>query len=159
MTISHHKVVTIDYTLKNAQGEVLDSSEGEEPLVYLHGAENIVVGLERELEGKAVGDSLNTIVSPEDGYGVRNEELVAAVPREMFESDMEIEVGMNFQAETDQGVQVVNIVATNDEEVTVDGNHPLADEALHFDVTVRAIREATAEELEHGHVHSAGCDH
>jgi len=159
MTISHHKVVTIDYTLKNAQGEVLDSSEGEEPLVYLHGAENIVVGLERELEGKAVGDSLNTIVSPEDGYGVRNEELVAAVPREMFESDMEIEVGMNFQAETDQGVQVVNIVATNDEEVTVDGNHPLADEALHFDVTVRAIREATAEELEHGYVHSAGCDH
>jgi len=159
MTISHHKVVTIDYTLKNAQGEVLDSSEGQEPLVYLHGAENIVVGLERELEGKAIGDSLNTIVSPEDGYGVRNEELIAAVPRELFESDMDIEVGMSFQAETDQGVQVVNIVAVNDEEVTVDGNHPLADEALHFDVTVRAIREATAEELEHGHVHSAGCNH
>jgi len=159
MTISHHKVVTIDYTLKNAQGEVLDSSEGQEPLVYLHGAENIVAGLERELEGKAVGDSLDTVVSPEDGYGVRNEELIAAVPREMFESDMAIEVGMSFQAETDQGVQVVNVVAVNDEEVTVDGNHPLADEALHFDVTVRDIREATAEELEHGHVHSAGCNH
>jgi len=159
MTISHHKVVTIDYTLKNAQGEVLDSSEGQEPLVYLHGAENIVVGLERELEGKSVGESLSTVVSPEDGYGVRNEELIAAVPRELFESDMDIEVGMSFQAETDQGVQVVNIVAVNDEEVTVDGNHPLADEALHFDVTVRDIREATAEELEHGHVHSAGCNH
>jgi len=159
MTISHHKVVTIDYTLKNAQGEVLDSSEGQDPLVYLHGAENIVVGLERELEGKSVGESLSTVVSPEDGYGVRNEELIAAVPRELFESDMDIEVGMSFQAETDQGVQVVNIVAVNDEEVTVDGNHPLADEALHFDVTVRDIREATAEELEHGHVHSAGCNH
>jgi len=159
MTISQDKVVTIDYTLKNTQGEVLDSSEGQEPLVYLHGAENIVVGLERELNGKSVGDSLNTSVSPEDGYGVRNEELIAAVPREMFESDMDIEVGMSFQAETDQGVQVVNIVALNDEEVTVDGNHPLADETLHFDVTVRDIREATAEELEHGHVHSAGCDH
>jgi len=159
MTISHHKVVTIDYTLKNAQGDVLDSSEGQEPLVYLQGAENIVAGLERELEGKSVGDALNAVVSPEDGYGVRNEEMVAAVPREMFESDMDIEVGMSFQAETDQGVQVVNIVAVNDEEVTVDGNHPLADEVLHFDVTVRAIREATAEELEHGHVHSAGCDH
>lgn len=159
MTISHHKVVTIDYTLKNAQGDVLDSSEGQEPLVYLQGAENIVAGLERELEGKSVGDALNTVVSPEDGYGVRNEEMVAAVPREMFESDMDIEVGMSFQAETDQGVQVVNVVAVNDEEVTVDGNHPLADEVLHFDVTVRAIREATAEELEHGHVHSAGCDH
>ena len=159
MTISHHKVVTIDYTLKNAQGEVLDSSEGQEPLVYLHGAENIVVGLERELDGKVVGDSLNAIVSPKDGYGVRDEELVAAVPRDMFESDMDIEVGMSFQAETDQGVQVVNIVAVNDEEVTVDGNHPLADEVLHFDVTVRDVREATAEELEHGHVHSAGCNH
>jgi FKBP-type peptidyl-prolyl cis-trans isomerase SlyD len=159
MTISHHKVVTIDYTLKNAQGEVLDSSEGQDPLVYLHGAENIVVGLERELEGKTVGDSLKTVVSPEDGYGVRNEEMVAAVPRDMFESDMDIEVGMSFQAETDQGVQVVNIVAVNDEEVTVDGNHPLADEVLHFDVTVRAIREATADELEHGHVHSEGCNH
>jgi len=159
MTISHHKVVTIDYTLKNAQGEVLDSSEGQDPLVYLHGAENIVVGLERELEGKTVGDSLKTVVSPEDGYGVRNEEMVAAVPSEMFESDMDIEVGMSFQAETDQGVQVVNIVAVNDEEVTVDGNHPLADEVLHFDVTVRAIREATSDELEHGHVHSASCEH
>ena len=137
----------------------MDSSEGQEPLVYLHGPENIVVGLERELEGKTVGDSLKAVVSPKDGYGVRNEEMVAAVPRDMFESDMDIEVGMSFQAETDQGVQVVNIVAVNDEEVTVDGNHPLADEVLHFDVTVRAIREATADELEHGHVHSEGCNH
>ena len=159
MTISQHKVVSIDYTLKNAQGEILDSSEGQEPLVYLHGAENIVPGLERELEGRAVGDSVHAVVSPEDGYGVRNEELIAAVPREMFESDMAIEVGMSFQAETEQGIQIVNVVAVNDQEITVDGNHPLAGETLHFDVTVRGIREATAEELEHGHVHSGACEH
>jgi len=159
MTISQDKVVTIDYTLKNAKGDVLDSSEGQEPLIYLHGAENIVPGLERELEGKTIGDALQAVVAPADGYGVRNDELVGAVPREMFESDMELEVGMSFQAETDQGVQVVNIVALTDEEVTVDGNHPLAGETLHFDVTVCAVRDATAEELEHGHVHSAGCQH
>ncbi|MDX8398166.1 MAG: peptidylprolyl isomerase [Mariprofundaceae bacterium] len=159
MTISHHKVVTIDYTLKNSEGEVLDSSEGQEPLVYLHGAENIVPGLERELEGKSVGDSISAIVSPEDGYGVHNEELIGAVPRDMFESDMDIEVGMSFQAETDQGIQVVNVMAMTDEEVTVDGNHPLAGEALHFDVKVCQIREATAEELEHGHIHNADCSH
>jgi len=159
MTIAHQKVVTIDYTLKNDKGETLDSSEGQEPLVYLHGADNIVVGLERELEGKSAGDAVNTVVSAEDGYGVRNDELIGVVPREMFESDMPIEVGMSFQAETDQGIQVVNIVAVNDTEVTVDGNHPLAGEALHFDVKVLNVRAATDEELEHGHVHSAGCEH
>ena len=159
MTISHHKVVTIDYTLKNAQGEVLDTSEGQEPLVYLHGAENIVQGLERELESKKVGDTLSTVVSPEDGYGVRNDELIGAVPREMFEADMPIEVGMSFQAETEQGIQVVTVVDVNDKEVTVDGNHPLAGEHLHFDVKVVAIRDASEEELEHGHVHTASCHH
>jgi len=159
MTISHHKVVTIDYTLKNAQGEVLDTSEGQEPLVYLHGAENIVQGLERELESKKVGDTLSTVVSPEDGYGVRNDELIGAVPREMFEADMPIEVGMSFQAETEQGIQVVTVVDVNDKEVTVDGNHPLAGEHLHFDVKVVAIRDASEEELEHGHVHTESCHH
>jgi len=159
MTVAHHKVVTIDYTLKNAKGETLDTSEGQEPLVYLHGADNIVVGLERELEGKKVGDTVNTVVSAEDGYGERDDELVGVVPREMFESDMPIEVGMSFEAETDQGIQVVNVVDLNDAEVTVDGNHPLAGQELHFDVKVLNIRAATDEELEHGHVHSEGCDH
>lgn len=159
MTITQDKVVLIDYTLKNSQGEMIDSSEGAEPLVYLHGAENIVPGLERELEGKKSGDSLNVVVKPEDGYGIHNEALIGAVPRDMFESDMDIEVGMSFQAETDQGIQMVSIVGLNDEEVTVDGNHPLAGETLHFDVTVCEVRDATEEELEHGHVHSEGCDH
>jgi len=159
MTITQDKVVLIDYTLKNSDGETIDSSEGDVPLAYLHGAENIVTGLERELEGKKVGDSLNVVVKPEDGYGIHNEELIGAVPRDMFESDMDIEVGMSFQAETDQGVQMVSVVGLSDEEVTVDGNHPLAGETLHFDVTVCEVRDATKEELEHGHVHSEGCDH
>jgi len=159
MTITQDKVVLIDYTLKNAEGEVIDSSEGAAPLAYLHGAENIVQGLERELEGKKEGDSLSVVVKPEDGYGVHNEELIGAVPREMFESDMDIEVGMTFQAETDQGVQMVRVVGLSDEEVTVDGNHPLAGETLHFDVTVCEVRDASEEELEHGHVHGEGCDH
>ncbi|MDQ6994306.1 MAG: peptidylprolyl isomerase [Mariprofundaceae bacterium] len=159
MTIIQDKVVLIDYTLKNAEGKVIDSSEGGAPLAYLHGSENIVAGLERELEGKKVGDNIKVVVTPEDGYGVHNEALIGAVPREMFESDMDIEVGMTFQAETDQGVQMVSVVGLTDKEVTVDGNHPLAGETLHFDVTVSDIRDATEEELEHGHVHSEGCDH
>lgn len=159
MTIAQDKVVGIDYTLKNSKGEVLDSSQGEAPLVYLHGAENIVQGLERALQGKKVGDSLSVVVTPEEGYGVRNDDLVGVVPREMFESDIDIEVGMTFQAETDQGVQMVSIVGLTDEEVTVDGNHPLAGEDLHFEVTVCDIRDASAEELEHGHVHGEGGHH
>jgi len=159
MTIAQDKVVLIDYTLKNSKGEVLDSSEGEAPLAYLHGAENIVPGLERELLGKKVGDSLSVVVTPEDGYGVRNDDLIGAIEREMFEADMEIEVGMTFQAETEQDVQIVTVVGLTDKEVTVDGNHPLAGEALHFDVNVCEIRDATAEELEHGHVHGEGGHH
>jgi len=159
MTITQNKVALIDYTLKNGDGEVLDSSEGQEPLAYLHGAENLVPGLEQALEGKTTGDTLSVVVTPEEGYGVRNEELIGSVPREMFEADMPIEAGMTFQAETDQGIQVVRVVSLTDEEVMVDSNHPLAGETLHFDVTVTEVRDATAEELEHGHVHSEGCHH
>jgi len=159
MTVSHDKVVLIDYTLKNSKGETLDSSEGQEPLAYLHGAENIVIGLERELSGKKVGDRIQTVVQPEEGYGLRDDELIGVIPREMFESDMGIEVGMTFEAETDQGVQIVNVIALSDDEVTVDGNHPLAGETLHFDVIIRHIRDANEEELEHGHVHGESCDH
>ena len=159
MTITQDKVASIEYTLKNDAGEVLDTSEGQEPLVYLHGAENIVPGLEEALEGKTVGDAISVTVSPEQGYGERNEELIGVVPRAMFESEMPIEVGMTFQAETDQGIQVVTVAGLTDDEVTVDGNNPLAGETLHFDVKVTEVRDATAEELEHGHVHSAGCHH
>lgn len=159
MKIAKNTVVTFDYTLTNDAGEVLDTSEGNAPLDYLHGADNIVPGLEKELEGKGVGDQLQVSVSPEEGYGARDEELIQAVPREMFQGVDELEVGMQFQAESSHGVHVVRIASIEGDEITVDANHPLAGETLHFDVTVRGVREATDEEIEHGHVHAEGHCH
>ena len=142
------------YNLKDAQGEQLDSSEGQEPLVYLQGAGNIIVGLEEQLLGKAVGDSVNAVVSAEKGYGEPLEALVQTVPKEAFGDEIDnVEVGMRFQAETEQGPVPVVVTAVDDKTVTVDGNHPLAGKELHFDVTITDIREASAEEIEHGHVH------
>jgi FKBP-type peptidyl-prolyl cis-trans isomerase SlyD len=160
MQISANMVVSIDYTLTDDQGAVIDSSEGREPLAYIQGIGNIIPGLENALEGKAQGDSLKVSIAPEDGYGERSDELTQAVPKQMFEGNDEIQVGMQFQTMTDNGPQVVTVVDIDDENVTVDGNHPLAGENLNFDVTIVDIREATAEELEHGHVHGPeGHDH
>lgn len=160
MQIAKNRVAFIDYTLTNNDGEVIDSSAGGEPLAYLHGAQNIIPGLENALEGKAVGDQLQVKVSPEEGYGERNDQMVQAVPRELLANIENVEVGMQLQAETDAGIQVVTVAAVDDETITVDGNHPLAGQELNFDVTVRDIRDATEEELEHGHVHSPdGCGH
>ncbi len=159
MQIAKDKVVYIDYTLTNDAGEVLDTSEGREPLAYLHGAQNIIPGLERELEGHGKGDSLNVTVEPADGYGEYSEQLTQVVPRSMFEGVDEIEVGMQFQAETPGGVQVIRIAAVDGENITIDGNHPLAGQRLNFAVTVTDVRDATAEELQHGHVHGPGGHH
>lgn len=159
MQIAKDKVVYIDYTLTNDAGEVLDSSEGHEPLAYLHGAQNIIPGLERELAGHSKGDSLQVSIEPADGYGEYNKELTQVVPSSMFEGVDQIEVGMQFQAETPAGVQIIRIAAVDGDNITIDGNHPLAGERLHFDVTVADVRDATAEELEHGHVHGPGGHH
>ncbi len=160
MQISANMVVSIDYTLTDDQGAVIDSSEGRGPLAYIQGIGNIIPGLENALEGKAQGDSLKVSIAPQDGYGERNDELTQAVPKQMFEGNDEIQVGMQFQTMTESGPQVVTVVEIDDENVTVDGNHPLAGENLNFDVTIVDIREATAEELEHGHVHGPeGHDH
>ena len=156
MQISANMVVSIDYTLTDDQGTVIDSSEGRGPLAYIQGIGNIIPGLERALEGKAKGDSLKVSVAPEDGYGERSDDLTQAVPKQMFEGAEEIQVGMQFQTMSEHGPQVVTVVAIDDEHVTVDANHPLAGENLNFDVTVVDIREASAEELEHGHVHGPG---
>ena len=153
MQISANMVVAIDYTLTNDKGEVIDSSEGREPLAYIQGIGNIIPGLENALAGKAQGDSLKVSVTPEEGYGERSDDLAQAVPKEMFEGADEMQVGMQFQTMTESGPQIVTVVSIDDEHVTVDGNHPLAGENLHFDVTIVDIREASAEELEHGHVH------
>jgi FKBP-type peptidyl-prolyl cis-trans isomerase SlyD len=149
------RVVTIHYTLTNNAGEELDSSRGEgrEPLTYLEGAQNIIGGLESALNGKNPGDQAKVSVEPADGYGEVNEELVQPVPRSAFEGVESIEPGMQFQAQTPGGPQVVRVVEVNDETVTIDANHPLAGETLHFDVEVIDAREATEEEQEHGHAH------
>ncbi|MGO1461050.1 MAG: FKBP-type peptidyl-prolyl cis-trans isomerase [Marinobacter sp.] len=149
------RVVTINYTLTNNQGEELDSSRGEgrEPLAYLEGAQNIIGGLESALTEKTVGDQVKVSVEPAEGYGEVNEELVQPVPRTAFEGVDSIEPGMQFQAQTPGGPQVVRVVEVNEETVTIDANHPLAGETLHFDVEVLEARDATDEEQEHGHAH------
>lgn len=155
--IKQNSVVTMHYELKNADGEVLDSSKDQEPLVYLHGANNIIIGLEEQLEGKAAGDNLGVVVAPEKGYGMPVEALVQTVPLEAFGDEVDkVEVGMRFQAETEQGPVPVVVTAMDDVNVTVDGNHPLAGQELHFQVSVAEVRDASAEEIEHGHAHGPG---
>jgi len=159
MQISKDKVVAIHYTLKNDAGKVIDSSEGGEPLVYLHGAQNIIVGLEKALEGKVSDDALQVSIDPAEAYGEHNKELTQVVPKSMFEGVEKIEAGMEFQAQTEQGVEVIRIAAVDGDDITIDGNHPLAGERLHFEVVVAEVREASEDELKHGHVHTSTCQH
>lgn len=156
MRIAENLVASFHYTLKNDAGDVLDSSSGREPLAYLHGAGNIVEGLERAMEGRGAGESFSVSVSPELGYGVHHEQLTQQVPRAAFQGVDELEVGMQFQASGDQGVMSVRITAIDGDQVTVDGNHPLAGETLHFDIEITEVREASDEERAHGHVHGPG---
>lgn len=156
MQVADKTVVNIHYTLKDDAGSVLDSSEGQESLAFLCGAQNIVVGLENALLGKSVGDKLEVSVSPEEGYGEKQDEMVQEVPRDNFQGIDTIEVGMEFMAQAPWGQQAVKVIAVADEFVTVDGNHPLAGKTLNFDVEVVGVRAATEEELEHGHSHGEG---
>lgn len=155
MQISKHKVAAIHYTLRDDAGTILDSSEGRDPLYYLHGKGNLIPGMEDGLEGKVKGDKAKIDVAPEKGYGVRNPELIQEVPKQAF-GGQPVEVGMQFQ--TNQG-ELITVTNVGPDTVTVDGNHPLADQNLHFDVEVVDVRDATAEELAHGHVHGPGGHH
>ena len=157
MLIGDKKVVRIDYTLKDAEGQVLDSSEGGEPLSYLHGAQQIVPGLERELTGLSVGQSKDVVVAPEDGYGQRDPEGIFGVPRAAFPAEAHLSVGDTFVGEDDTGAQVpVRVVEVKDDMIMVDANHPLAGVTLYFHVDVREVRDATSEELAHAHAHGQG---
>ena len=157
MTITENSAVSFHYRLTDNQGQEIDSSAGQDPLAYLHGAGNIIPGLEKALEGKSVGDQMVVEVSAEEGYGPVQKELIQEVPRSSFQGVDSIEVGMQFEAQTGQGGAVpVTVTLVTDETVTVDGNHPLAGKDLNFDVTIADVREATAEELEHGHIHGPG---
>ncbi len=159
MEVQNNMVVGMHYTLKNDSGDIIDSSEGQAPLMFLQGGGNIIKGLENALVGSKAGDSLNVVIEPQDAYGEFNEELVQQVPRAAFQGVETLEVGMRFQAQTDDGQIPVRIAAIEGDNVTVDANHDLAGERLHFDVTIDSVREATDEELEHGHVHGEGGHH
>jgi FKBP-type peptidyl-prolyl cis-trans isomerase SlyD len=160
MLIAANKAVSIDYTLTNDAGEVIDSSAGGAPLVYLHGAGNIIPGLEKALEGKQVGDELTVAIEPEDAYGEYSAELVSTLSRSMFEGVDELEVGMQFHASAPDGqMQIVTIRDIDGDDVTVDGNHPLAGQRLNFQVKVVDVRDASQEEIAHGHIHGEGGHH
>ena len=159
MPIAQDSVVTIHYTLKDDAGEVIDSSVTAEPLAYLHGHGNLVPGLERELEGKQAGDKLNVQVSAADGYGEFNKELVQRVPRRALQGISNLRVGLRLQAQTPEGPRPVVITNITGDMVTIDGNHPLAGKALNFEIEITDVREATEEELSHGHVHGPGDHH
>ncbi|WP_397454754.1 peptidylprolyl isomerase [Pseudomonas versuta] len=157
MTIAANKAVSIEYTLTNDDGDVIDSSTGGAPLVYLQGAGNIIPGLEKALEGKAVGEELTVTVEPEDAYGEYSAELVSTLSATMFEGVDQLEVGMQFHASAPDGqMQIVTIRDLDGDDVTVDGNHPLAGQRLTFKVKVVAVRDASEEEVAHGHVHGEG---
>ena len=158
MQIADLTVVTIDYTLTNEDGEEIDTSRGGEPLTYLHGAGNIIPGLERALAGHSSGDELSVTVPAEDAYGLPDEDLVQKLPRGNFPPG-DITVGTQFRADGPGGPQVVTVVAVDDSSVTIDANHPLAGMALTFAVTVRDVRASTDEERKHGHVHGQGGAH
>ncbi|HXH04703.1 MAG TPA: peptidylprolyl isomerase [Candidatus Competibacteraceae bacterium] len=152
-------VVSMHYTLTDDQGEVIDSSRGGEPFAYLHGHGNIISGLEQALEGAEAGFHEQITVAPEDGYGEYLQQAVFEVPRDQFPQGEDIEVGMRVHGEGPQGVMAFTVVGLTEYGVILDGNHPLAGKTLHFDVEVLEVRQATRQELAHGHVHAGGHDH
>jgi len=159
MQIEKHRVVTLAYTLKDDDDRIIDQSD-DGSFCYLHGASNIIPGLENALTGKVAGDELSVSIPPEEGYGAHDVEKTQAVPREMFPAEEEIVPGMQFHAQGPDGHQlVVTVVKVDDDRVTVDGNHPLAGVQLNFDVKVLEVRAATGEEITHGHVHGPGGHH
>ena len=159
MQVAEKMAVSIHYTLTNDDGEVLDSSIGDEALIFLQGSGNIISGLENAMVGKVVGDKFNVRIAPEDAYGELMEDMIQVISRDMFEGIDDIEVGMQFHADVSSGSGIVTVVSIDDDNITIDGNHPLAGLALTFDVEVIDVRPATEEEAAHGHIHGAGCHH
>ncbi|MDC0361636.1 peptidylprolyl isomerase [Halioglobus sp.] len=154
LSIDDNTVASIHYTLTNNEGETLDSSEGNDPLIYLHGAGNLIPGLEKELKGKSAGHSMQVKVAPEEGYGPVHDGLIDIVPKAAFQGVDTIEPGMAFEAQGEDGQsRRITVTAINGDDVTVDANHPLAGVELHFDVEIVEVRNATEEEIARGHAH------
>ena len=157
MRISEQKVVTMNYEVADDQGQLIDRSEEGGPLAYIHGNGQLIPGLETALEGRGKGDKVAVDVPPEQGYGERDEEGVPTVARTHFDDSVEIEVGMQFEAQDDdEGHQIVTVAAVDGENITLDTNHPLAGKNLRFKVEILDVRDASTEELSHGHVHGPG---
>jgi len=158
--IGNNSVVTVHYKLTDDNGKVLDSSEGSKPMAYLHGAGNIVPGLEKALEGKGEGDSLQVRVEPAEAYGEVNPDGIKTIEKAAFQGVESVEPGMTFEAQTPDGTtQQIVVKKVEGDAVTIDTNHPLAGVALNFDVQIVGVREATKEELDHGHTHEHGHAH
>ncbi|NQZ02162.1 MAG: peptidylprolyl isomerase [Bdellovibrionales bacterium] len=156
MMIQENCVVSFHYVLKNKAGEILDSSQGAEPLSYLHGKKNIILGLEKELEGKQPSDEFNVAIPPAEAYGERQDALITKVSKQELAEVEDLEVGVQLQAQTNQGTQVFTVIEMEGDSVTLDGNNPLAGEELHFEVKVESVREATDMEISDGRAHSSG---
>ena len=160
LTIQKNNVVSIDYTLKNDEGTLIDTSTGKSPLVYLHGIGTLIPGMENALEGKAEGDEFKIVISPDDAYGNHNKNLLHKVNRADLAHLPNLAVGMELEVKTEEGQPIImTIVELSDDFAVLDGNHPLAGQTLHFEIQVRNIREASAEEISHGHVHGPGGHH
>ena len=160
MKVGKDKVVLMHYTLKNDAGDVIDSSDGADPLPFLQGHGNIIPGLESALEGSKVGDKLDVSIKPEDGYGERMKDAIQEIPSSALKGVDEVKVGMQLQSQDKDGnAFLVNVTKIEDDKITVDANHPLAGQTLHFSVSIESIRKAEAEELSHGHVHADGHHH
>ena len=159
MQIARDSVAAFHYTLTDDGNQVIDSSAGRDPLTYLHGSGQIVPGLEKQMEGRSVGDKFSADVAPEEGYGVHHPELMQEVPRSAFQGVEDIQPGMQFQGRGPQGEINVTVTRVEGDKVFIDDNHPLAGKTLHFAIEITDVRAASAEELAHGHVHGAGGHH
>lgn len=153
MLISKHAVVSIHYTLKDEQGAILDNSEDNKPLTYIQGIGALIPGLEESLEGRRAGESINVSIPPDGGYGKRQEALVMTLPKRDFSQTNELQVGMMFRGQFGDEERIITVSNIDGEDVTVDANHPLAGLTLNFSVDVVGVRNATQEEIDHGHVH------
>ena len=156
MQLTKNKVAILNYTLKDKENNILDQ-HNDGSFTYIHGAKSLMPALENALEGAQAGDKIDIVIEPEDAYGVHNPEKIQRVPKKIFPPEQELEIGMHFRSAMPNGT-AVNVLITEIEtdEVVVDGNHPLAGKQLNFDIEVLEVRDATEEELEHGHVHGPG---
>lgn len=160
MQVADKTVVTFDYTLARPDGSQLESSrDGGEPVSYLHGAANIIPGLERALAGKAAGDRVQVTVAPEEGYGPRREDMKQRIPAKYLGGAKNLRPGMQVPLQLEHGTQLVTVLKVGKFSVDIDANHPLAGQTLCFDIEIKAVRAATDDEVAHGHAHGADGHH